>query len=98
MPNPAFRLPTPLARAAERFEKWRRNRTTHSIPAELWALAADLGARYGVSRTARALRVQYYGLKKRIDAAPASETAVAVTPSAFVEIRTAPAVNAIPGE
>jgi len=88
-------LPTPLSRAAQRFEEWRRNRTTHGIPAELWSLAADLGARYGVSRTARALRVQYYALKKRIDnAAATSETDVTVTPPAFLEILTAPTATA----
>ena len=91
MPKPVSALPAPLSQAARRFEEWRENRSTHGIPAELWSLAADLGARFGVSRTARALRVQYYALKKRVDAATASEGDVAVTTfPAFVEILTAP--------
>ena len=69
---------------------WRRSRTTRRIPAELWSLAADLGARFGVSRTARALRVQYYALKTRVDATATLETDAPGMPPAFVEILTAP--------
>ena len=80
--------PTPLASATRRFQAWRRSRTTRRIPAELWSLATDLGARFGVSRTARALRVEYYTLKKRVDAAAAPETDEAEVSPAFVEILT----------
>ena len=90
MANRASPLPGALASGVLRFEKWRRDRTTPRIPEELWSLAAELGARYGVSRTARALRLQYYDVKKRVDMAPSSETDEAVTSPAFVEILTAP--------
>jgi hypothetical protein len=87
-------LPTPLVKAARRFETWRRNRTTRRIPEELWSLAAELGARYGLSRTARALRVQYYDLKKRVgsDRDPAGSECDDQAPS-FVEILTAPSAG-----
>ena len=67
MPRISLPMPTPLARAARRFQEWREQRTTHRIPEELWTLAADLGRRYGVSRTARTLGVQYPDLKTRVD-------------------------------
>jgi hypothetical protein len=83
-------LPGPLAEGVRRFEKWRRSRTTHRIPAELWTLAADLGGEHGVSRTARVLRIDYYGLKKRIATPPAPALEEADAPPAFVEILTTP--------
>lgn len=83
-------LPTALARAAWRFESWRRSRTTQRIPEELWSLAADLGARFGVSRTARALRIQYYDLKKRVPDVLRDAPSAKPTAPAFVEILTAP--------
>lgn len=86
MPRHASPLPAALVRAAQRFDEWRSRRTTRSIPAELWDLAAGLASRYGVSRTARALRVQYYDLRKRV-AAPAPVAAGPRTD--FVEIVTA---------
>ncbi len=86
-------LPTPLVKAARRFETWRRNRTTRRIPEELWSLATELGGRYGVSRTARALRLQYYDLKKRVDVSRTSEAEDGMSSPAFVEILTAPAAE-----
>jgi hypothetical protein len=86
-------VPAPLAQAARRFESWRRNRTTRRIPEELWDLAAGLGVRFGVSRTALALRLQYYDLAKRVspDRPPRATAAPEDTAPAFVEILTSPA-------
>ena len=83
-------LPAPLAKAARRFEEWRSSRTGPRIPGELWTLAAELGARYGVNRAARALRLDYYDLKKRVAGATAPDPEEAGAPPAFVEILTAP--------
>lgn len=66
MPKTGAPLPAPLAKAARRFERWRQQRHTRRIPEDLWTLAASLAARYGVSRTSRELRVQYYDLKDRV--------------------------------
>jgi hypothetical protein len=97
MPRVASPIPADLARAARRFEEWRSHRTGREIPADLWATAADLAGRYGVSRTARALRVQYYDLSKRVAAEPAVEEASARqrAPAGFVEILTAAAPGAV---
>jgi len=72
MPRISLPIPKPLTRAARRFQEWREQRTTHRIPEELWTLATDLGRRYGVSRTARTLGVQYTDLKTRVGLAEAA--------------------------
>jgi len=94
MAKSASGIPAPLAKAARRFDAWRMRRTARRIPEELWSLAAELGARYGVSRTARALRLRYYDLKERVEAVPAPAPDETVHPPAFVEILTAPSAFA----
>ncbi len=62
-------VPVQLERIAGRFDCWRRTREGRSrIPAELWAAAVKAAGRYGVCRTARALGLDYYSLKKRCEA------------------------------
>lgn len=56
-----------LSRTAERLERWRQGRKRGDrIPATLWGEAVELAGRYGVNRTARTLRLDYYQLKKRL--------------------------------
>lgn len=65
-------LPRDLEQARRRFQVWRRQRLRGGrIPQHLWELAVDLVNRHGVSRTASALRLDYYSLKKRAEAAVA---------------------------
>jgi len=78
-----------LSRAALRFEQWRQGRVTGSrIPAGLWKLALNVAGRHGVARTAAALRLDYYSLKKRLVArpSPAGDTEYPSPPPAFVEL------------
>jgi hypothetical protein len=57
-----------------RFELWRRNHPgRHRLPQELWSAAANLAQRYGVCRTAKALRLEYYSLKKHMQMGMAGE-------------------------
>jgi len=66
-------LPARLEEARRRFERWRRTRKVRSrIPEPLWAAAVKLAGRYGIHRTAKALRVDYYSLKKRGEGTPAA--------------------------
>ena len=59
-------LPAPLEAIRRRFERWRRSRTARSrIPDALWTSAVQAAGRYGLHRTAQALRLDYYALKKR---------------------------------
>ena len=52
-----------------RFEQWRRGRKGRArIPEPLWKAAVKMAEVYGVNRTATALRLDYYTLKKRLEA------------------------------
>lgn len=63
-------VPAGLVRARERFQAWRRTRKPKSrIPEPLWTLAVELTAAHGLHRTAQALKLDYYSLKKRVEAA-----------------------------
>ena len=63
-------LPARLEGLQRRLEHWRRTREGHSrIPETLWASAVKAAGKYGLNPTARALRLDYYALKKRIEAA-----------------------------
>ena len=56
------------------------------LPEPLWSAAAELAARHGVHRMARELRLDYIGLKKRVEQRerPKPKPAASVTPT-FVE-------------
>jgi len=82
-----------LTRAAARFTAWRRSTQRGArIPPALWDLAVELAQRHGVSRTAGALKLDYYSLKKRLAAnGPGrQETQPPAARPAFVELPAAP--------
>ena len=63
-------LPRQAETLRKRIERWRATRKRISpMPKELWAAAADLAKDHGVLRIARALRVDFGALKKRVKAA-----------------------------
>jgi hypothetical protein len=63
-------LPKDLAQARRRFQAWRERRQRgQRIPQSLWALAVRLVSQHGISRTATTLGLDYYSLKKRVEAA-----------------------------
>lgn len=65
----AGRLPAELSQAAARWAQWRNGRQRGArIPEVFWQSAVSLAARYGVSKTATALKLGYYEVKKRLDA------------------------------
>ena len=63
-------LPEDMARARARLEVWRgtRPRVGTPLPAALWRAAAALARRHGVSKVARALGLDYYALRRRVEA------------------------------
>jgi len=66
-------LPGRLVRLRRRFENWRRTRKAGGrIPDPLWDSAVKLAGVYGLHRTAKALRVNYYALKERVEGEAAS--------------------------
>jgi hypothetical protein len=78
-------VPASLTRLVQRFVAWRKTRTPGSrIPEPLWNSAVKVAAKYGVNPTARVLSLDYYTLKKRVDAASRS-----VPDSTFVELPSA---------
>ena len=85
-----------LERGAERIAQWRRTRTAGDrIPEKLWVMATGLAGEYGVSRTASALMLDYYALKRRVEEA-ASESSGRVGRPGFIEL---PATTlAVPGD
>ncbi len=79
-------VPLALERARQRFERWRRTRTSRRvrIPAALWATAVTLARQHGLYATCRTLRLDYAVLKRRLQATGDGGT----TPSSptFVEL------------
>jgi hypothetical protein len=52
-----------------RLVEWRKqHKTPARIPAELWTKAVELAGRYGLAQTARALRLDYSSLKRKMAA------------------------------
>ena len=81
-------VPESLARGRERFEAWRRSRKVGSrIPDSLWSLAVTLAESHGLSRTASALKLDYYSLKDRVAARSGDSNSMA---PAFVELSPTP--------
>jgi hypothetical protein len=67
-------LPAPLEGVRQRFVQWRTTHKARSrIPDTLWTAAVRMAGTYGLHRTARALRVEYYSLKKRVEQQSAAD-------------------------
>ncbi len=81
-----------LSLARARFDSWRRSRKVGArIPEALWRLAVELTESCSLSQVAAALRLDYYGLKRRVERS-AKGRASAPAKVAFVEL-TAPAAE-----
>ena len=89
------RLPAKLERTRQRFERWRgASKVRRRIPESLWSSAAKMAQRYGVNRTAQALRLDYYSLKERMEeASPSGEASQEGTTAAFLELGTPTAAS-----
>lgn len=61
-------LPTRLEKARERFEQWRGTHAVRSrLPDALWISAVKMVEMFGLHRTSRALRLDYYSLRRRVE-------------------------------
>lgn len=81
-----------LVAVAERFAQWRKRsggRGTR-VPAELWCEAARVARLRGVYATARALRLNYEGLKTRVEGLAAPLAAAGKAGAGFVELQVSP--------
>jgi hypothetical protein len=93
--SPAF--PPRLEALRRRFKQWRRIRKIGSrIPEPLWSAAVKLAQAHGIHPTAKALGVDYYSLKKRLEEKSVSGSPMVATASGatFVELA-APAPMAV---
>ena len=71
-----------IERVRRQLDQWRRRRDRgRRIPEPLWKAIVKLARGHGVSRTAHALRVDYYSIRKRLEAA--ERTSPAITPRAI---------------
>lgn len=85
-----------LEQVEQRFRRWRESRKQgQRIPGALWAAAAGIAKQHGVHRVARALRLDYNGLKNRAgQAGPATRSPK--VDAQFVELFAAPASTVAP--
>ena len=82
-------LPAPLEKVRRRFERWRATRRGRArIPDSLWAAAARVAGRYGISRTAGVLGVNSRRLKEHLGTQAVDVEGEAETKAAarFVEL------------
>jgi hypothetical protein len=59
------------------------------LPETLWQAAAELARRHGINPIARALHLDYYGLKRRVQARSSHRNGQSGSP-AFVEVQLEP--------
>ncbi len=69
------------------FERWRQSRRRGArIPEPLWQAAVEAAGACGVSKTAQALGLDYYGLKKRVESTLEVSESEPATGREFLEI------------
>jgi len=80
-------VPARLARGRERFDKFRKKHKGYRrLPESLWSAAVKLAQTYGVNRTARTLRLDYSGLKKRLESTVSDTPSDAAPGPTFIEL------------
>ena len=77
-----------IDRLRQRFEAWRESQKQRTrIPKRLWASAVQVAGQCGLNRTAKALHLDYYNLKKRLE----SSSSIQEPTPAFIELHPAAA-------
>ena len=80
-----------LPALAQRLKTWRATRQpSQHIPEDLWRAAADLAQVHGLSRTATALNLSYYDLRRRLQAGQAPSRGGGRRVPVFVEVPAGP--------
>jgi hypothetical protein len=78
-------IPEPIAQLQRRFDEFRSSRPHRTkLPETLWQAAVELAREHGLHPVAHPLRLDYMGLKKRLEGVPGPQKKVAVP--AFVEL------------
>ena len=82
-----LKVPARLARGRQRFDKFRKTHKGYRrLPDSLWSAAVKLARRYGVNQTAKTLRLDYSGLKKRLESTVSDTRPDAPPGSGFIEL------------
>ncbi len=80
-------LPAKLAQGLKCFEQWRSKQKPRTrLPDPLWSLATELAREFGLNPTASILRLDYYGLKKRLEQPVVDDGSPATAKSSFLEL------------
>jgi hypothetical protein len=75
-----------LSTARRQFDQWRnRHRKRARLPKELWRRAAALAREHGLNKTAAALGLDYYSLKKHVDKMACDQVICAKAQPDFIE-------------
>lgn len=89
-------LPADLAAGVRRVQRWRDSRTRLGrMPEELWSECVALASSHGVNPVARALRLDYYSLKRRLEGSATRPKRPRPTPL-FVEVDVPPPSGGAP--
>ena len=81
----ASSIPEPIAQLQRRFDEFRSTRLHRTkLPETLWQAAVELAREHGLHPVAHPLRLDYMGLKKRLEGVPGPQKKVAAP--AFVEL------------
>jgi len=81
-------IPIALSQARHQLDLWRSqqpNKRTR-LPKEFWQQAVTLAKEHGLNKTARALNVKYYSLKKHLDQADAAASVSSKAEPHFIEL------------
>ncbi|MCL4863746.1 MAG: hypothetical protein KJZ93_30350 [Caldilineaceae bacterium] len=83
MPHQVTTIPEELLEFSKQLEQWRSVHPSRSrLPESIWVTAVEMAQRYGLHRVAKALRLDYMRLKKRMPGAVPQ----AGPPPAFLEL------------
>jgi len=82
------KIPIALSRARHQLDLWRSQRPSKRtrFPKEFWQQAVALAKEHGLNKTARALNVKYYSLKKHLDQAEAAASVSSKLKPEFIEL------------
>jgi hypothetical protein len=81
----APRIPEPIVQLPRRFDEFRSSWAHRTkLPETLWQAAVELAREHGLHPVAHPLRLDYMGLKKRLEGVPGPQKKVAAP--AFVEL------------
>ena len=81
-------IPRALSEARRQLDRWRSQRPSKRtrLPKEFWQQAVTLAKEHGLNKTARALGLKYYSLKKHLEASAIDELKPGKTRSEFLEL------------